>query len=171
MPSGGAPGGASEAAGEQEEVSIQSRRRHGRAGARALHHERLRLVPAPPHPPDPPTGACAQAVPGCVCAVRAWGRGGTGARVRVWEGSLCVRGVGACAAGSRSLCVFLPLSLSVPLPPADNRVRARYALLYVLLLVYRACSSVVIALRFDTQGPGFEPGLFHKACYMPLHGC
>ncbi len=24
--------------------------------------------------------------------------------------------------------------------------------------------------RFGTQGPGFEPGLFHKACYMPLHG-
>jgi hypothetical protein len=34
----------------------------------------------------------------------------------------------------------------------------------------RACSVVVIALRFGTQGPGFEPGLFHKACYMPLHG-
>ncbi len=36
---------------------------------------------------------------------------------------------------------------------------------------YRACSAVVIVLRFGTQGPGFEPGLFHKACYMPLHGC
>ncbi len=35
----------------------------------------------------------------------------------------------------------------------------------------QACSAVVIALRFGTQGPGFEPGLFHKACYMPLHGC
>ncbi len=35
----------------------------------------------------------------------------------------------------------------------------------------RACSAVVIALRFGTQGPGFEPGLSHKACYMPLHGC
>ncbi len=35
----------------------------------------------------------------------------------------------------------------------------------------RACSAVVIALRFGTQGPGFEPGLFHKAWYMPLHGC
>ncbi len=34
-----------------------------------------------------------------------------------------------------------------------------------------ACSAVVIALRFGTQGPGFKPGLFHKACYMPLHGC
>ncbi len=33
-----------------------------------------------------------------------------------------------------------------------------------------ACSAVVIVLRFGTQGPGFEPGLFHKACYMPLHG-
>ncbi len=32
-------------------------------------------------------------------------------------------------------------------------------------------SAVVIALRFGTQGPGFEPGLFHKACYMPIHGC
>jgi hypothetical protein len=29
-----------------------------------------------------------------------------------------------------------------------------------------ACSSLVIALSFGTQGPGFEPGLFHKACYM-----
>ncbi len=36
--------------------------------------------------------------------------------------------------------------------------------------VDRACSAVVIALRFVTQGPGFEPGLFHKACGMPLHG-
>ncbi len=35
----------------------------------------------------------------------------------------------------------------------------------------RACSAVVIALRFGTQGPGFEPGLSHKACYMPLHDC
>jgi hypothetical protein len=35
----------------------------------------------------------------------------------------------------------------------------------------RACSTVVIALCFGTQGPGFEPGLFHKAIYMPLHGC
>ncbi len=35
----------------------------------------------------------------------------------------------------------------------------------------RACSAVVVALRFGTQGPGFKPGLFHKACYMPLHGC
>ncbi len=35
---------------------------------------------------------------------------------------------------------------------------------------HRACSAVVIALRFGTQGPGFEPGLSHKACYMPLHG-
>ncbi len=34
----------------------------------------------------------------------------------------------------------------------------------------RACSAVVIALRCGTQDPGFEPGLFHKACYMPLHG-
>ncbi len=31
-----------------------------------------------------------------------------------------------------------------------------------------ACSVVVIALYLYTQGPGFEPGLFHKACYMPL---
>ncbi len=35
-------------------------------------------------------------------------------------------------------------------------------------LRYRACSAVVIALRFGTQGPGFEPDLFRKACYMPL---
>ncbi len=35
----------------------------------------------------------------------------------------------------------------------------------------RACRAVVIALRFGSQGPGFEAGLFHKACYMPLHGC
>ncbi len=28
---------------------------------------------------------------------------------------------------------------------------------------YRACSAVVIALRFGTQGPVFEPGLFHKS--------
>ncbi len=41
----------------------------------------------------------------------------------------------------------------------------------ILLGKDRACSVVVIALRFGTQGPGFEPGLFHKACYMPLHGC
>ncbi len=31
-----------------------------------------------------------------------------------------------------------------------------------------ACSVVDIALHLYTQGPGFEPGLFHKACYMPL---
>jgi hypothetical protein len=31
-----------------------------------------------------------------------------------------------------------------------------------------ACSVVVIALHLYTQGPGFEPGLFHKAYYMPL---
>ena len=31
-----------------------------------------------------------------------------------------------------------------------------------------ACSIVVIELHLYTQGPGFEPGLFHKACYMPL---
>ncbi len=36
--------------------------------------------------------------------------------------------------------------------------------------VDRACSAVVIALRFGIQGPGFEPGLVHKACYTPLHG-
>jgi hypothetical protein len=36
--------------------------------------------------------------------------------------------------------------------------------------VDRACSAVVIALRSGTQGPGFEAGLFHKACYMLLHG-
>ncbi len=35
----------------------------------------------------------------------------------------------------------------------------------------RACSSVVIALRFGTQGPGFEPCLFLKACDKPLRGC
>ncbi len=35
----------------------------------------------------------------------------------------------------------------------------------------RACSAVFMALRFGTQGPRFEPGLFHKAFYMPLHGC
>ncbi len=34
----------------------------------------------------------------------------------------------------------------------------------------RACSTVVIALRFGTQGPGFEPCFFLKACYMPHHG-
>ncbi len=34
-----------------------------------------------------------------------------------------------------------------------------------------ACSAVVIALHFGTQGSGFEPGLSHKAYYMPLHGC
>jgi hypothetical protein len=34
----------------------------------------------------------------------------------------------------------------------------------------RACRAVVIALRFGTQGLGFEPNLLHKACYMPLHG-
>ncbi len=42
---------------------------------------------------------------------------------------------------------------------------------YVISLLYWACSAVVIALHFGTQGHGFEPGLFHKACYMPLHGC
>ncbi len=35
----------------------------------------------------------------------------------------------------------------------------------------RACSAVVIVFRFGAQNPGFELGLFHKACYMPLHGC
>ncbi len=30
------------------------------------------------------------------------------------------------------------------------------------------CSVVVIALHLYTEGPGFEPGIFHKACYMPL---
>ncbi len=40
----------------------------------------------------------------------------------------------------------------------------------VIAAHYRACSAAVIELRFGTQGPGFEPGLFHKACYMPLHG-
>jgi hypothetical protein len=35
----------------------------------------------------------------------------------------------------------------------------------------QACSAAVIALRFGTQGPGFKPCLFHKACYMPLQGC
>ena len=29
--------------------------------------------------------------------------------------------------------------------------------------MHRACSAVVIALCFGTQGPGFEPDLFHKA--------
>jgi hypothetical protein len=39
--------------------------------------------------------------------------------------------------------------------------------------VYQACSTVVIELRLVpklasvTQVPRFEPGLFHKACYMP----
>jgi hypothetical protein len=28
----------------------------------------------------------------------------------------------------------------------------------------RASSAVVIALRFGSQGPGFEHGIFHKAC-------
>jgi hypothetical protein len=42
---------------------------------------------------------------------------------------------------------------------------------HINLIYYRACSAVVIALRFGTQGPGFEPCLFHKAWYMPLHGC
>ncbi len=41
----------------------------------------------------------------------------------------------------------------------------------LVIWIYRACSAVVIALRFGTQDPGFEPSLFHKACYMPLHGC
>ncbi len=40
-----------------------------------------------------------------------------------------------------------------------------------MISLYPACSAVVMALRFGTQGPGFEPWLFHKACYMPLHGC
>ncbi len=31
-----------------------------------------------------------------------------------------------------------------------------------------ACSVVVIALHLYTKGPRFEPGLLHKACYMPL---
>jgi hypothetical protein len=33
------------------------------------------------------------------------------------------------------------------------------------------CSTVDLALNFGTQGPGFESGFFHKACYIPLHGC
>jgi hypothetical protein len=46
-----------------------------------------------------------------------------------------------------------------------------YKSFYLVKPIDRACSAVVIALRFGTQGPGFEPGLFHKAWYMPLHGC
>ncbi len=41
----------------------------------------------------------------------------------------------------------------------------------IISLPYRACSAVVISLRFGTQDPGFEPGLFHKACYIALYGC
>jgi hypothetical protein len=34
--------------------------------------------------------------------------------------------------------------------------------------VRRRCSSAVVtALRLVSQGPGFEPGLSFKACYMP----
>ena len=33
------------------------------------------------------------------------------------------------------------------------------------------CCWACSALRFGTQGPGFEPGLFHKACCKPLHSC
>ena len=33
------------------------------------------------------------------------------------------------------------------------------------IYIYRACSAVVTALRAGTEGPGFEPGLFHEACY------
>ncbi len=54
--------------------------------------------------------------------------------------------------------------LGALLPPRDLK-----ALIYPTF--HRACSGVVIALRFGTQGPGFEPGLFHKTCYMSLHGC
>jgi hypothetical protein len=52
-----------------------------------------------------------------------------------------------------------------------HKVRFGGRLEAVLPVLDRACSAVVTALRFGTQGPGFEPGLFHKACCMPLHGC
>jgi hypothetical protein len=53
----------------------------------------------------------------------------------------------------------------------EGRVRNSLQGQIRLLPLHWACSAVVIALRFGTQGPGFEPGLFHKACYMPLHDC
>jgi hypothetical protein len=36
--------------------------------------------------------------------------------------------------------------------------------------LYRACSPVVIALRFGTQGPGFEPDLPTKDAASPCEG-
>ncbi len=48
-------------------------------------------------------------------------------------------------------------------PNVDNYLLWLCSVDYVLEEKDRACSAVVIALRFGTQGPGFEPGLFYKS--------
>ncbi len=66
-----------------------------------------------------------------------------------------------------NLCLARALSAVLHLGPIRRSHRVCSA---VEVFPHRACSAVVIALLSGIQGCGFEPGLFHKACYMPLDG-
>ncbi len=68
-------------------------------------------------------------------------------------------------------CAYVAYRMACILRIFCVHIQDEKVILRVFIGFYLACSALVIALRFGTQAPGFEPGLFHKACYMPLHGC
>jgi hypothetical protein len=82
-------------------------------------------------------------------------------------GRSAARRLAACSAGKGRRCCSAAMRCCFLCVGAEIEPRGchRGAGRALLCCCDRACSAVVIALRFGTQGPGFkfEPCLFHKA--------